>query len=61
MLGLHFTPACVLLSGCSLHFTHSLQSAVRSLRLTLTSLVLLDFSFLWEHINIKESFAFSPG
>ena len=39
---LHFTPACVLLSVCSLHFTHSLhftpglQSAVRSLRFTLT-------------------------
>ena len=36
MLGLHFTPACVLLLVCSLHFTHSLhftpgpQSAVRS-------------------------------
>ena len=36
MLGLHFTPACVLLSVCSLHFTHSLhftpglQSAVCS-------------------------------
>ena len=36
MLGLHFTPACVLLSVCSLHFTLSLhfspgpQSAVRS-------------------------------
>ena len=42
MLGLHFTPACVLLLVCSLHFTLSLhftpgpQSAVRSLRLTLT-------------------------
>ena len=42
MLGLHFTPACVLLSVCSLHFAHSLhftpgpQSAVRSLRFTLT-------------------------
>ena len=36
MLGLHFTPVCVLLSACSLHFTLSLhftpgpQSAVRS-------------------------------
>ena len=36
MLGLHFTPACILLSVCSLHFTRSLhftpgpQSAVRS-------------------------------
>ena len=36
MLGLHFTPVCVLLLVCSLHFTHSLhftpgpQSAVRS-------------------------------
>ena len=36
MLGLHFTPAYVLLLVCSLHFTHSLhftpgpQSAVRS-------------------------------
>ena len=36
MLGLHFTPVCVLLSVCSLHFTLSLhftpgpQSAVRS-------------------------------
>ena len=35
-LGLHFTPACLLLSVCSLHFTHRLhftpgpQSAVRS-------------------------------
>ena len=40
---LHFTPACVLLSVCSLHFTLSLhftpgpQSAVRSLRFTLTA------------------------
>ena len=25
MLGLHFTPACVLLLVCSLHFTHSLH------------------------------------
>ena len=25
MLGLHFTPACVLLSACSLHFTLSLH------------------------------------
>ena len=38
MLGLHFTPACVLLSVCSLHFTLSLhftpgpQSAVHSLQ-----------------------------
>ena len=38
MLGLHFTPACVLLLVCSLHFTHSLhftpgpQSLVRSLQ-----------------------------
>ena len=38
---LHFTPACVLLSVCSLHFTLSLhftpgpQSAVCSLRFTL--------------------------
>ena len=44
MLGLHFTPACVLLLVCSLHFTHSLhftpgpQSAVRSLRFTLTDI-----------------------
>ena len=45
MLGLHFTPAWVLLSVCSLHFTpgpqsavHSLQSAVRSLRLTTTGM-----------------------
>ena len=44
MLGLHFTPACILLLVCSLHFTHSLhftpgpQSAVRSLRFTLTDL-----------------------
>ena len=44
MLGLHFTPACVLLLFCSLHFTHSLhftpgpQSAVRSLRFTLTDI-----------------------
>ena len=30
MLGLHFTPACVLLSVCSLHFTPGPQSAVRS-------------------------------
>ena len=43
MLGLHFTPACVLLPVCSLHFTLSLhftpgpQSAVRSLRFTLTN------------------------
>ena len=43
ILGLHFTPACVLLSVCSLHYTHSLhftpglQSAVRSLRFTLTA------------------------
>ena len=42
MLGLHFTPACVLLLVCSLHFTLSLhftpgpQSAVRSLGFTLT-------------------------
>ena len=45
MLGVHFTPVCVLLLVCSLHFTHSLhftplvrslQSAVRSLRFTLT-------------------------
>ena len=42
MLGLHFSPACVLLLVCSLHFTLSLhftpgpQSAVCSLRLTLT-------------------------
>ena len=40
---LHFTPACVLLSVCSLHFTLSLhftpgpQSAVRSLHFTLTA------------------------
>ena len=46
MLGLHFTPACVLLLVCSLHFTHSLhftpgpQSAVRSLRFTLTEYLL---------------------
>ena len=51
----------------SLRFTLSLQSAfytqsaVRSLRFTLTTLVLLDLYFLWENINIKESFAFSPG
>ena len=44
MLGLHFTPVCILLSVCSLHFTLSLhftpgpQSAVRSLRFTLTVL-----------------------
>ena len=25
MLGLHFTPVCVLLLVCSLHFTHSLH------------------------------------
>ena len=43
MLGLHFTPVCILLSVCSLHFTLSLhftpgpQSAVRSLRFTLTA------------------------
>ena len=42
MLGLHFTPAYVLLLVCSLHctlslhFTPGLQSAVRSLRFTLT-------------------------
>ena len=30
MLGLQFTPACVLLSVCSLHFTPGPQSAVRS-------------------------------
>ena len=42
MLSLHFTPVCVLLLVCSLHFTLSLhftpgpQSAVRSLRFTLT-------------------------
>ena len=37
---LHFTPACVLLSVCGLHFTLSLHftpgPAVRSLRFTLT-------------------------
>ena len=43
MLGLHFTPTCVLLLVCSLHFTHSLhftpgpQSAVHSLHFTLTA------------------------
>ena len=44
MLGLHFTPVCVLLSVCSLHFTLSLpftpgpqSGAVRSLRFTLTA------------------------
>ena len=42
MLSLHFTPVCVLLLVCSLHFTLSLhftpgpQSAVCSLRFTLT-------------------------
>ena len=36
MLGLHFTPACILLSVCSLHFTPGPHSAVRSLRFTLT-------------------------
>ena len=42
MLGLHFTPVYILLSVCSLYFTLSLhfipgpQSAVRSLRFTLT-------------------------
>ena len=46
MLGLHFTPVCVLLLVYSLHFTHSLhftagpESAVRSLRFTLTELIL---------------------
>ena len=50
MLGLHFTPACVLLLVCSLHFTHSLhfipgpQSAVRSLRFTLTGFVCIGHS-----------------
>ena len=43
MLGLHFNPAGVLLSVCILHFTHSLhftrfESAVRSLRFTLTDI-----------------------
>ena len=55
MLGLHFTPACVLLLVCSLHFTHSLhftpgpqsevrspQSAVRSLPFTLTECKIQD-------------------
>ena len=42
MLGLYFTPACVLLSVCSLHFTHSLhftpgpQSAVYALHWPIT-------------------------
>ena len=36
MLGLHFTPACILLSVWSLHFTPGPHSAVRSLRFTLT-------------------------
>ena len=49
MLGLHFTPACVLLSVCSLHCTLSLnftpvpQSAVRSLHFTLTNSFCVQF------------------
>ena len=56
MLGLHFTPACVLLSVCSRHFTHSLhftpgpQSPVRSLRLTLTDKEMLS---LWWQVNLE--------
>ena len=50
MLGLDFTPACVLLSVCSLHLplvrslqsaVRSPQSAVRSLSLTLTAVSLI--------------------
>ena len=62
MLGLHFTPARVLLSVCSRHFTHSLhyfypwsavsgpQSAVCSLRLTLTDKEMLS---LWWQVNLE--------
>ena len=49
MLGLHFIPACILLLVCSLHFTPGPQSAVRSLRFTLTDIIIcleLTLSFL---------------
>ena len=57
---LHFTPACILISVCSLHFTLSLhftpgpQSAVRSLRYTLTTkrIKLTEFKF---HTNLALS------
>ena len=58
MLGLHFTPACVLLLVFSPHFTRSLhftpgpQSAVRSLRFTLT-----DSLFV---VTIFEKYTISP-
>ena len=66
MLGLHFTPACVLLSVCSLHFTlslhftpgpqsavRSLQSAVRSLAFTLTEKELHDHAGFSIQVNSK--------
>ena len=66
MLGLHFTPACVLLSVCSLHFTLSLhftpspqsavcspQSAVRSLAFTLTEKELHDHAGFSIQVNSK--------
>ena len=59
MLGLHFTPACVLLSVCSLHFTLSLhftpspQSAVRSLSFTLTEKELHDHAGFSIQVNSK--------
>ena len=57
MLGLHFTPACVLLTVCSLHFTLSLhftpgpQSAVRSQSLTLT--VFFSVSLLFKFATFE--------
>ena len=60
MLGLHFTPACVLLSVCSLHFTPSPQSAVRSpqsavhsLSFTLTEKELHDHAGFSIQVNSK--------
>ena len=59
MLGLHFTPACVLLSVCSLHFTLRLhftpspQSAVRSLAFTLTEKELHDHAGFSIQVNSK--------
>ena len=58
MLGLHFTPVCVLLLACSLHFTLSLhftpgpQSAVRS-----PAVCVLH----WPDFKSNESFKDSPA
>ena len=69
MLGLHFTPACVLLLVCSLHFTHSLhftpgpqsavrspQSAVRSPQSAVRSLrfTLTDCLFRFRSMQLRE-------